>query len=173
MAGAIEDPLANEDFEGYKQLRLRSRIPIYFHHLPLQGREALFGLADGYMMGHSPIGKLIQRAGLFEAANVPFMIQNTGGNVTRAFVVHMASVFPTATLHHVTATDLWAEDVVAPALRVEGGTVAVPEGPGARRHPRPRRPRSLEAGQTRPVPACLGAPAVRRDTGLLREGAHR
>ena len=60
------------------------------------------------MMGHTPIGKLIMRAGLFEAANVPFMLQNTGGNVTRALVVHMASVFPTATLHHVTATDLWA-----------------------------------------------------------------
>ena len=130
VAGAIEDPLANEDFEGYKQLRLRSRIPIYFHHLPLQGREALLGLADAYMMGHTPIGKLIMRAGLFEAANVPFMMQNTGGNVTRALVVHMASVFPTATLHHVTATDLWAEDVVTPALKVEGGTVAVPEGPG-------------------------------------------
>ena len=130
VAGAIEDPLANEDFEGYKQLRLRSRIPIYFHHLPLQGREALLGLADAYMMGHTPIGKLIMRAGLFEAANVPFMLQNTGGNVTRAHVVHMASVFPTATLHHVTATDLWAEDVVTPTLKVEGGTVAVPEGPG-------------------------------------------
>ena len=57
-------------------------------------------------------------------------MQNTGGNITRALVVHMASVFPTATLHHVTATDLWSEDVVTPALKVEGGTVAVPEGPG-------------------------------------------
>ena len=130
IAGAIEDPLTNEDFEGYKQLRLRSRIPIYFHHLRLTGREAMLGLADGYLMGHTPIGQLIMRAGLFEGANMPFMMQNTGGNITRAFVAHMASVFPTATIHHVTGTDLWSEDVVSPSFTVEGGTIAVTDGPG-------------------------------------------
>ena len=33
--------MRNEDFEGYRELRSRSPIPIYFHHLPLQGREAM------------------------------------------------------------------------------------------------------------------------------------
>jgi L-alanine-DL-glutamate epimerase-like enolase superfamily enzyme len=130
IAGALEDPVRNEDFEGYKQLRQRSSIPIYFHHLLMQGREAILGLADGYMLGHAPVGQVIRRAGLFEAANAPFMLQNTGGNIMRAFITHMAGVFPMATLHHVVGTDLWAEDVVTPTLEVKGGTVAVPEGPG-------------------------------------------
>jgi L-alanine-DL-glutamate epimerase-like enolase superfamily enzyme len=130
IAGAFEDPVRNEDFAGYRELRSRSPIPIYFHHLPLQGREATMGLADGYLMGHTPVGNAIRRAGLFEASNIPFMLQNTGGNITRAFVAHMATAFPGATLHHVTATDLWAEDVVSPPFSVSGGTIAVSEEPG-------------------------------------------
>ena len=130
IAGAIEDPLRTHDFEGYRTLRGKCPLPIYFHHLPLGGREALMGLADGYMLGHAPPGQVIQRAGLFEAANVPFMMQNTGGNITRAFIAHMAAVFPTATLHHVTGTHLWEEDIVTPALAVAGGTARVPEEPG-------------------------------------------
>ena len=130
IVGAFEDPLTNEDFEGYKLLRQRCSIPIYFHHLPLQGREAMLGLADGYMLGHSNVQQVTLRAGLFEAANAPFMLQNTGGNITLAFVAHMASVFAKASLHHVTATNLYAEDVVSPSFKVVGGTVAVSEAPG-------------------------------------------
>ena len=130
VAGAIEDPVRNHDFEGYKLLRQKSPLPIYYHHLQLGGREGLLGLADGYMLGHAPVGNVVQRAGLFEAANVPFMLQNVGGNITRAFVAHMAAAFQMATLHHVNDCQLWAEDVVTPALEVAGGTVRVPEGPG-------------------------------------------
>ena len=130
VAGALEDALRTHDFNGYQILRQKSPLPLIYHHLPLRGREAMMGLTDGYMLGHSPVGDVIQRAGLFEAANVPFMMQNVGGDITRAFVAHMAAVFPMATLHHVTVTNLWAEDVVTPVLEVAGGTVRVPEGPG-------------------------------------------
>jgi L-alanine-DL-glutamate epimerase-like enolase superfamily enzyme len=130
VAGALEDPLRMHDTEGYRLLRQKSPLPIYFHHLPLGGREALMGLADGYMLGHAPVGEVLLRAGLFEAASVPFMLQNVGGNITRAFVAHLAASLPTATLHHVNACHLWAEDVVTPPLAVAGGTVRVPEAPG-------------------------------------------
>ena len=112
VAGLIEDPLRTFDFEGHRLLRQKSALPIVFHHLPLSGREAVMGLADGYMLGHAPIGMVVRRAGLFEAANIPFMMQNTGGNITRAMVVHMAAAFEQATLHHVTLAHLWEEDVV-------------------------------------------------------------
>ena len=79
IAGAIEDPLRTHDFEGYRtSCEAKCPLPIYFHHLPLGGREALMGLADGYMLGHASPGQVIQRAGLFEAANVPFMMQKHG-----------------------------------------------------------------------------------------------
>jgi len=88
------------------------------------------GLADGYMLGHSPVGQTIRRAGLFEAANVPFMLQNNGGNITLAMVVHMAAAFERATLHHVSLARLWEEDVVTPVFEVVAGQVPVPEAPG-------------------------------------------
>jgi L-alanine-DL-glutamate epimerase-like enolase superfamily enzyme len=130
IAGLIEDPLRTFDFEGYKTLRQKCALPIIFHHLPLSGREALMGLADGYMLGHAPIGMVVQRAGLFEAANVPFMTQNTGGNITRAMVVHMGAAFERANLHHVTLAHLWEEDPVEPDFKVVAGQVEVPEKPG-------------------------------------------
>lgn len=130
IAGALEDPLRTHDFEGHRILRQKCPLPIYFHHLPLGGIEALLGLADGYMLGHATVGDAVQMAGLFKAANIPFMLQNVGGHITRAFVAHMAAVFPMATLHHVNDCQLWAEDVVTPAMEVAGGTVRVPETPG-------------------------------------------
>jgi hypothetical protein len=105
-------------------------LPIVFHHLPLGGREAMMGLADGYMLGHAPVGQVIVRSGLFEAANVPFMMQNVGGAITRALVVHMAAAFEMATMHHVTDSFSWEEDVVSHPFEVTGGTVPVPETPG-------------------------------------------
>ena len=130
IAGLIEDPVRTFDFEGYRILRQKCALPIIFHHLPMGGREALMGLADGYMLGHAPIGVAVRRAGLFEAANVPFMTQNAGGNITRAMVVHMAAAFERATLHHCTVTHLWEEDVVEPVFEVVAGQVRVPEEPG-------------------------------------------
>ena len=90
----------------------------------------MMGIADGYMLGHSPVGQTIRRAGLFEAANVPFMTQNNGGNITLAMVVHMAAAFERATLHHVVCNHLWEEDVVEPVFEVVGGQVQVSEAPG-------------------------------------------
>jgi hypothetical protein len=98
--------------------------------MPLFGQGAVLGSTDSYMLGHTPVGQVIDRTGLFEALNVPFMMQNVGGNITRAFAAHMSAAMPRATLHQVTATNLWDEDVVTPTLEVTGGMVTVPEEPG-------------------------------------------
>ena len=127
-AGLIEDPVRSHDLQGHIHLRERSPLPIILHHCPLGGREAMMGVADGYMLGHSPVGQTLRRAGLYEAANVPFMMQNNGGNITLAMVVHMAAALERATLHHVTLGRMWSEDVVE--LPVIGGQVEVPERPG-------------------------------------------
>jgi L-alanine-DL-glutamate epimerase-like enolase superfamily enzyme len=175
VAGLIEDPLRTFDLEGHVLLRRKCALPIVFHHLPLGGREALMGLADGYMLGHSPVGETIKRAGLFEAANVPFMLQNVGGNITLAFVAHMAAAFDRATLHHVTATNLWAEDAVRPAFSVVSGQVRVPEEPGLgvkldrqalerlRARPLPPLPRALVRIIHRSGATCYARPPLIRN----------
>lgn len=155
VAGLIEDPLRTFDLEGYKALRQKCSLPIIFHHLPLQGREAIMGLADGYMLGHFPVSQAIRRAGLYEAANVPFMMQNTGGAITRAFVVHMAAAFERATLHHVACDNLWSEDIVSPTFRVVGGQVKIPEGPGLGLTLDRARLEKLKAASPPPMPKAL------------------
>jgi L-alanine-DL-glutamate epimerase-like enolase superfamily enzyme len=182
IAGLIEDPLRTFDFEGHKLLRQKCPLPIVFHHVPLGGREALLDLADGYMLGHAPVGMVVRRAGLFEAANVPFMMQNVGGNITRALVLHMAAAFEMATLHHITDTFQWAEDVVRPQFQAVAGTMQVPQEPGLGVHLDREALERYKSAVPPPLPKALvkvaitGGPTIygqpprsRRDTLRIHE----
>ena len=130
-AGCFEDPLAANDVEGHAELRRRARLPIVYHHLPLSASfEVLNRSADAYMLGHMDIGNAMQRAGLFAAANVPFMLQNVGGNITRAMTTHMQSAFRLATFHFISAGERFKSDVVNESLEPINGKIRVPEKPG-------------------------------------------
>ena len=131
IAGCFEDPLPSEDIPGHIALRQRSRLPVVLHHTPLQATyEVLMGAADAYMLGHSKIGDAMRRAGLFAAGNLPFMLQNVGGTITRAMTVHMMAAFPSATLHTISCAETWQSDVVQERLEPINGLVRVPEAPG-------------------------------------------
>ncbi len=131
IAGCFEDPLPGEDLQGYIDLRRRIDKTIVLHHFPMRGtHEVYMRPADAYMLGHYTIGEAAHRAGLFAAGNVPFMLQNTGGNITRAMTVHMMAAFPSATLHLINAKEIWKSDVVRQDLEPVNGFVRVPEAPG-------------------------------------------
>lgn len=131
VAGCFEDPLPPGDIQGYIELRKRSRLPVVLHHFPMGATyEVLMKPADAYMLGHQVIGEAVRRAGLFAADNSPFMLQNVGGNITRAMTAHMMSAFPSANFHFISATETWKSDVVAERLEPVNGFVRVPETPG-------------------------------------------
>ena len=131
IAGCFEDPLPGEDIQGYIELRKRSRLPIVLHHFPMGATyEVLMKPADIYMLGHARIGDAIRRAGLFAADNSPFMLQNVGGNITRAMTTHMMAAFPTANFHFFADTETWKDDVVNERLEPVNGFLRVPEEPG-------------------------------------------
>jgi L-alanine-DL-glutamate epimerase-like enolase superfamily enzyme len=131
VMGCFEDPLNEDDLPGYIELRKRSRLPIVSHHSPLRAtQEVVMRVADVYMLGHARIGAVIQRAGLFAGANIPFMIQNVGGDITRAMTTHMQAAFPTANFHFFCDAETWKTDVVKERLEPLNGFVRVPEGPG-------------------------------------------
>lgn len=131
IAGCFEDPLPGRDIAGYKELRKRSRLPVVLHHSEIGfSHDVLMGAADAYMLGHSMIGQAIQRAGLFAAGDMPFMLQNSGGNITRAMTSHMMSAFPSANFHFVDTCDTNKSDVVVERLEPVNGFVRVPEKPG-------------------------------------------
>ena len=131
IAGCFEDPLPGKDIPGYIELRKRSRLPVVLHHSEIGfTHDVLMGAADAYMLGHSTIGRVIQRAGLFAAGDMPFMLQNTGGNITRAMTSHMMSAFPSANFHFIDSCDTYKHDVVVERLEPVNGFVRVPEKPG-------------------------------------------
>ncbi len=131
IMGCFEDPLREDDVQGYAELRKRSRLPVVYHHTPLGARqEVLLRAADAYMLGHARIGTAIQRAGLFAAANIPFMLQNVGGEITKSMVTHMQAAFPAADFHFVTSSERWKTDVVSGKTDPVNGFVRVPESPG-------------------------------------------
>ena len=131
VAGCFEDALPPGDVEGYIDLRRRSKLPIVLHHFPMGATyEVLMQPADIYMIGHAKIGDAQRKAGLFAAAGKPFMLQNVGGGITRAMVVHMMAAFPTATFHCHNDYETWAADVVKERLDPINGFVRVPEKPG-------------------------------------------
>ena len=72
----------------------------------------------------------MRRAGLFAAADTPFMMQNVGGHITRAMTVHMMATFPSANFHHLCDAETWKSDVVKERLEPVNGFVRVPEAPG-------------------------------------------
>ena len=131
IAGCFEDPLPGEDLDGYIELKRRARRPIVLHHFPTAATyEVLRRPADAYMLGHSRIGDAQKRAGLFAAAGAPFMLQNSGSDITRAMTTHMMAAFPTASFHFVSATEILQDRFVTEPLDPVNGFIRVPEAPG-------------------------------------------
>ena len=131
IAGCFEDVLPAQDLPGYIELRQRSPLPVVLHHCPLGATyEVLMGAADVYMLGHSRIGEAIHRAGLFAAGDIPFMLQNVGGNITRAMTCHMMAAFPSANFHFFSDCETWSADVVHECPEPTNGFLRVSEGPG-------------------------------------------
>ena len=130
IAGCFEDPLPSNDLPGHIELRRRSPLPVVLHHSPLaKTHEVFMKVADVYMTG-GPVGEVIRRAGLFAAGNMPFMLQNIGGNITRAMTCHQMAAFPTANFHFFSDCETWKSDVVRELLEPVNGFLRVLEKPG-------------------------------------------
>ncbi len=131
IMGCFEDPLNEKDLPGYIELRKRTKLPVVYHHSPLGAtQEIVMRAADIYMLGHAKIGSAVRSAGLFAAANLPFMVQNVGGHITRAMSTHMHAAFPTASFHFFCDAETWKTDVVKERQDPVNGLLRVSEAPG-------------------------------------------
>lgn len=156
IAGSFEDPLETADIEGYIDLRKRIRLPVLIHGSRLEhSGDVLRRAADGYIIGHSKLGMVMQRAGLFAAAGVPFMVQWVGGHITRAMTTHMQAAFKTASLHFHCDAETWKSDVVAERLEPVNGFIRVPERPGLGVTLDPEELERLKANQPRQQPSYI------------------
>jgi len=88
------------------------------------------GNFDAYILGRAKIGTAMRRSGLFASANIPFMLQNVGGHITRTMTTHMQAAFKTASFHFQCDAESWKSDVVKERQEPTNGFVSVPEKPG-------------------------------------------
>ena len=129
IAGRIEDPIRNEDRDGYRLLRHKCKIPILIHHGP-SDVFMMEKLCDGMMAGHAPIGRAMKLAAIAESTNTPFMLQQGGGIINQACLAHEVAVFPMATLDHITLANVWKDRITIEEMPVVGGSVTLPQRPG-------------------------------------------
>ena len=110
-------------------------------HTPDRREEGTRGLKEAWQRfpSNEALTRFLTAATLVESGNssavaemtkTPFMLQQCGGFINRAFLAHQVAVMRMATIDHVDICHLWKEDVTVQSLGVVSGSVQVPEGPG-------------------------------------------
>ncbi|MGH2368326.1 MAG: enolase C-terminal domain-like protein, partial [Chloroflexota bacterium] len=161
VVGFVEDPLRMNDVDGWRYLREQVRIPLIMHPAPLGGvQEILQGMADAYM-SNGQVGSTLQRAGAMAGLNIPLLLQNTGGTLTKALAMHLAAVCPTATMHTVNLDDQYEDDITTERIPVVEGSSPVPDRPGLGIEVDEDALARLAANEPTPVPKHVAALRLR------------
>lgn len=125
-----EGPLPQRDIEGYRELRKKAQRPLAIHFglppFPTVIREEM---ADGFVV----VGGVseVMRQGILSATfDKPFFLQQVGTGITTAMMAHIGAVLTHARWPAITCMNNYSDDLLTEPLRMSGGCVAVPEGPG-------------------------------------------
>ncbi len=162
VVGCVEDPLVLSDIDGWRRLREKTDLPLYMHVPPLGGmQEMLHGLADGYIIGEycGGFGDALHRGFAYSKANIPSVIQLTGGTLVTAFALHLGAVLPKVA-HTITLDDNYVEDLAATRIPVIEGCSPVPEGPGLGVDVREEELERLANRPPRETPRVLGVTSL-------------
>ena len=130
IVGYIEDPLAANDLDGWKNLRRQTDVPIVMHNTPLGCvQEIIHGLADIYMIGGN-MEATMASGWACSKANIQTILQFEGGTLGKAMALHMACVLPSHTVHTINLDDQYEEEYTTATIPIIDGASPVPEGPG-------------------------------------------
>ena len=125
-----ETPIPQEDVEGNKLLRMKTRIPIAMHYGNPPIMTALREeVCDGFVVSGG--AKAVIEAGTIAAtAGKSFWLQLTGSGVTAAWALHLAAVLTHARWPAINLNHMFVSDMVKPGLKLANGTAAIPDTPG-------------------------------------------
>jgi galactonate dehydratase len=127
---AVESPIPQEDVEGNRYLRSQTRLPIAMHYGSPPVMTALKeGVCDVFVIGGGATA-VLRSAAVAEGFNKPFWLQLVGTGVTAAFALHLAAVLSHATWPSVNCHQLYASQLIRPAIAVSDGTAEIPQAPG-------------------------------------------
>ena len=125
-----ETPIPQGDVEGNKLLRKRTTIPIAHHFGSPPIMTALRQeVCDGFVIDGAAT-RVMNNGTVAGAASKPFWLQQVGTGITGTFSLHFGAVLSHARWPAVNCHQLYTKHMVTPAMKVENGSAAVPEGPG-------------------------------------------
>ena len=158
----FEEPVSPEDYEGYRELRQRTPIPIAggeceyllagFRHL-LSNR--CVDIAQPDICGAGGLTETKRIAALATAFQTNVLPHSWGTGIAFAAGLHLVSTLdvvpgrlrmPEAMLEMDRSESALRENLTHPKFAIEDGRVAVPNGAGTRRRCRSRLPGALRAG---------------------------
>lgn len=128
IAGRFEDPLDAHDQSGYHLLREKCSIPVLKHRGPTE-TDLLEKCCDGFVIAGS-VERDRNLDFLADIVNTPYLFQHVGGGITQTYMAHKAAVFQMAELDHLTAGNIWKDDVIAESIDVVNGQIQVLNKPG-------------------------------------------
>ena len=125
-----ETPIPQQDVEGNKLLRTKTRIPIAMHYGNPPIMTALREeVCDGFVVGGG--AKSVIEAGTIAAtASKSFWLQLTGSGVTAAWALHLAAVLTHARWPAINLNHMFVSDMVKPAIKLANGSAKIPDTPG-------------------------------------------
>ncbi len=129
LLAIVESPIPQEDVAGNSLLRRKIRSPIAMHiGSPPVMTAVREGVCDGFVLGGG--ARRVLEDGIFcEQAKMPCWLQMVGTGLTTIFAVHLGAVLKEARWPAIPCVNIYSHPLVQD-LRVEGGHIAVPQGPG-------------------------------------------
>lgn len=125
-----ESPIMQHDVEGQSLLRRKTTRPLALHFgeppFPTVVREQV---CDGFVVGGG-VASVLRQAALAAAFEKPFWLQLVGPGLTTALAAHLGAVLPFAQWPSVNCLNIYADDLLATPLTIQGGYLKVPDAPG-------------------------------------------
>ncbi len=167
--GGFESPIPQRDAKGYEEIRAHIDRPIAAHFgagcchvrsIPnwdpgVPATEQISRrLCDVFVLGGRDVEQIRDTAAVADHAKIPFWIQTIGSGLRAAWLAHLASTLPQATLSNLATHTIWQQDITT-LPPIEAGQMQVPDGPGLgvevneslveelRRLPAPDQPRRI------------------------------
>ncbi len=125
-----ETPIPQQDVEGNRLLRTKTRIPIAMHYGNPPIMTALREeVCDGFVVGGGAKG-VIEAGTIAATASKSFWLQLTGSGVTAAWALHLAAVLTHARWPAINLNHMFVSDMVKPVIKLANGSAQIPDTPG-------------------------------------------
>ena len=129
MLAMVESPIPQGDVAGNAALRRQIRSPIAMHFGNPPPMTAIReGVCDGFVIGGGA-SQVMSHGTLAAHAGMPFWLQMVGTGLTTMFSVHLGAVLAQARWPAIPCINIYSHTLLK-EFSVEGGHVAVPDGPG-------------------------------------------